>query len=287
MNELKNTLIKVFEQDYINIEIIVVDNASDDGTERMVKNDFPNIKYLKLVKNIGATGYNQGFEITSGKYVLVLDDDSYPLQYTLSKAVSIMENDEEIGIGALNVFNTRYNITETDCFENFAYSFIGCGVLISKKVFDKIGYYNKNYFLYHNEMDMSARSFDAGFKIMYLNSCKIIHNQSPLSRGDTISDPLTSEFRYFNMLLSYSIFLILNFSLYYVIKEEAKWLLNRLFICFKYPYLNTFFLGVVSLVGKLPKLLKERKVLNIEVQKYYYNKIPFIERDFFPKYKRK
>ena len=106
MNELKNTLIKVFEQDYINIEIIVVDNASDDGTERMVKNDFPNIKYLKLVKNIGATGYNQGFEITSGKYVLVLDDDSYPLQYTLSKAVSMMENDEEIAVGHLNVFNT-------------------------------------------------------------------------------------------------------------------------------------------------------------------------------------
>ena len=44
MNELKNTLIKVFEQDYINIEIIVVHNASDDGNgEDGLKNDFPTL----------------------------------------------------------------------------------------------------------------------------------------------------------------------------------------------------------------------------------------------------
>jgi len=52
-DELRFTLTKVYEQDYKNIEVIVVDNASSDGTLEMVEEEFPNVKLIKLDKNIG------------------------------------------------------------------------------------------------------------------------------------------------------------------------------------------------------------------------------------------
>ncbi len=75
--ELRNTLTKVFEQDYKNIEIIVVDNASSDGSSEMVKNEFPDVQLIQLEENIGIAGWNEGFKAAKGVYVLVLDDDSY------------------------------------------------------------------------------------------------------------------------------------------------------------------------------------------------------------------
>ncbi|HSL90776.1 MAG TPA: glycosyltransferase [Ignavibacteriaceae bacterium] len=52
-DELRNTLQKVFEQDYKNIEVIVVDNASNDGSDDMVKQEYPDAQLIQLKKNIG------------------------------------------------------------------------------------------------------------------------------------------------------------------------------------------------------------------------------------------
>ena len=60
-DELRNTLQKVYEQDYENIEVIVVDNASSDGSPEMVDKEFPGAKLIKLEKNIGIAGWNEGF----------------------------------------------------------------------------------------------------------------------------------------------------------------------------------------------------------------------------------
>ena len=93
-NELRHTLTKIYEQDYKNIEIIVVDNASSDGTPIMVETEFPEVKLIKLYKNIGIAGWNKGFEVASGEYILVLDDDSYPGSDTINKALNCIRSEE-------------------------------------------------------------------------------------------------------------------------------------------------------------------------------------------------
>jgi len=62
-DELRNTLTKVYEQDYKNIEVIVVDNASNDGSSEMVIKEFPNAQLIQLEKNIGIAGWNEGFKV--------------------------------------------------------------------------------------------------------------------------------------------------------------------------------------------------------------------------------
>ena len=57
-DDLRNTLTKVFEQDYKIIEVIVVDNASSDGSCEMVESEFPQVKLIRLKEIIGIAGWN-------------------------------------------------------------------------------------------------------------------------------------------------------------------------------------------------------------------------------------
>src|SRR4030043_1060238 len=86
---LHNCLKSVREQTKnINYEIIVVDNASADGSVEMVKKDFPQVILLKNVKNKGfAVANNQGIAIADGRYVLLLNSDTIILGNAISKIV--------------------------------------------------------------------------------------------------------------------------------------------------------------------------------------------------------
>ena len=64
--------------------------------------------------------------------------------------------------------------------------------------------------------------------------------------------------------------------------------MNRLIICFKYPYLFTFLKAFMKTILITPSVIKERKVLNYEVQKHYnFGNMPLIDRWYFPNYSKK
>src|SRR4051794_16334601 len=60
------------------LEVIVVDNASDDGTAEMVRERFPSVTVIRNEENVGIGGWNRAFEAGRGDWFLVLDDDCYP-----------------------------------------------------------------------------------------------------------------------------------------------------------------------------------------------------------------
>ena len=145
-NELRNTLTKVFEQDYKNIEVIVVDNASTDGSSKMVTEEFPEVKLIKMEKNIGIAGWNEGFCAAKGEYVLVLDDDSHPLPGTIISGIQAMRQDDSNGIVAFKVYNSIFRKYESFFIDDEPYSFVGCGALIKQELVKRIGGYNVFYF---------------------------------------------------------------------------------------------------------------------------------------------
>src|SRR4051794_9922894 len=59
------------------VDVIVVDNASDDGSSAMVEAEFPEVRLIRREVNAGISGWNDGFRVASGEYVLALDDDCY------------------------------------------------------------------------------------------------------------------------------------------------------------------------------------------------------------------
>jgi len=276
---LKITLEKVFEQSYKNIEVIVVDNASTDGTAEMIEREYPDVRLIKLKKNIGIAGWNEGFKVAKGGYVLVLDDDSYPEEETICMGLKKF-TDIFTGIIAFNIFNTRINKSETEDFLTNPYFFVGCGALIKKNVLDKVGYFNKDYFIYYHELDYSARCYDKGFPILYVPEIRVIHNQSLLSRDNNKQDPFLSAYRFYHYFISYSIFLMQNFYFKYSVVYLFKWIINRAFISIKQNFYIKFLKAIFSLILKLPEILKNRNVLKYEAQKFYrFGNVPFIEKE--------
>ena len=137
-DELRVTLTKVYEQDYKNIEVIVVDNASSDGSPEMVEKEFPHVKLLKLDKNIGVAGWNEGLKAAKGKYVLVLDDDCFIEKNALKKAIEEFNLAKDIACITFNVFdltlkdyiNNNYSPSYKNKGEKFYWPvFIGCAAI--------------------------------------------------------------------------------------------------------------------------------------------------------------
>jgi len=286
-DELRITLQKVFEQDYENIEVIVVDNASTDGALELVEKEFLDVKIIRLNKNIGIAGWNEGFKAARGEYVLVLDDDSYPLNRTIGDGINQFNKNSNLRIVAYSVYNSRTKIFQTEDFSYRPHLFVGCGALIKSSLFNEIGCFNELYFIYLHELDYSLRCYDNGFDIIYLQNSSIVHHQSLKSRGEKNEDPFTSEYSYFHYFLSHSIFILQNFNFIFSIVFILKYLLNRLIICLRYPYLKAFFKALHGLMSMLNVILLNRKVARFEVQKFYnYGNMALVDRFYFPNFRK-
>lgn len=180
--ELGITLSKVLnELDYPEeqLEIIVCDNASTDGTSEMLQNEFPTVRHLKMEVNIGTPAWNQGFGKGKGKYFLLLDDDAHIEGDTLKKAISFMEDHDDIGILSFNVIDpeTRYSYTMHLPFGIF--SFWGCDVVIRADMLKTIGGFDPNIFIYSHEPDFVIRAAKAGYKHHIMNDVIAYHRKDP------------------------------------------------------------------------------------------------------------
>lgn len=161
-------------------EIIVVDNASSDNSVASVKARFPDVQLIERKKNIGISGWNNGFEAAKGEYLIVLDDDSN-IESGLEEAIEVLDKNPDIGILALNVvggaFPTDYLVHMEENID-----FIGCGAIIRKEVYNKIGGFAEWLFIYTHEWEYAIRCLEAGYKIKYFENCRVLHRTSSINR---------------------------------------------------------------------------------------------------------
>ena len=87
-------------------EVIVVDNASSDGSPRRLKVRFPEVRLLRNEENLGfSTANNQAIRISSGRHVLILNDDVVLQQDSLKTLMQVMESDPHIGAAGPKLLN--------------------------------------------------------------------------------------------------------------------------------------------------------------------------------------
>jgi glycosyltransferase involved in cell wall biosynthesis len=98
LNLLRNCLRSLYAQDYAAMEIVVVDNGSDDDIAGMVSAEFPKVRMIRLDKNHGfAGGNNRGIEMAQGEYVALINNDAVASPTWLSSLVETAESDSKIG----------------------------------------------------------------------------------------------------------------------------------------------------------------------------------------------
>ena len=169
------------------IEIIAVDNGSVDGTAEYLQEQ-NGISSLLLPDNSGIAGYSAGFNKAQGEYILVLDDDSCPLSLAgIDHTLQILDQRADIGIIAAHIqtpdgtpqWSWHLPVSDVFCRSPF---FIGCGFIIRRDLFAKIGWYPEDFFLYQNEIDVSFQVRLQGYDIFYDPACIIVHRGTPSQR---------------------------------------------------------------------------------------------------------
>ena len=196
-NYLEPCINSVLKQDYPH-EIIVVDNCSQDGSNRLVKERFPNIKLIKNTKNVGyGAGNNLGVKHAIGKYVVILNPDTIVEKGWLKELVKPLEkNDGLITTSKIllydgSIINTCGNInhftglgftrglhkkTEEYNKPKFVNGISGCSFSIKKSDFKQLGGFDEIFFMYCEDTDFSWRTLFKGFRILYVSTSIVRHD---------------------------------------------------------------------------------------------------------------
>lgn len=170
------------------IEIIAVDNASSDGTWSFLRKNSDRIKIMRMSSNIGIMAINMACEQAAGRYILVLDDDSHPLDVAcIDRITEIFEADAKVGIIACRIESSsgkrvrEWHIPDSDEY-GISPSFIGCGFAIRKDLFRRIGWFPADFFLYQNEIETSIMARLEGYEVVFDPSCRVVHRFVPAGR---------------------------------------------------------------------------------------------------------
>ena len=219
---LNNCINSIKDETRFFFEIIVIDNHSNDDSLAMLFQNHPDVITIKNTENVGfARANNQGFEVASGRYVLMLNSDTLVLDLAIDKMVKFMDQNPYIGAcGPKNLnpdMSLQYNchhfpslITRfinhtqirmvfpgTKIFDlaNMSYWdydqirpvdwITGACLLIRKETLDDVGYLDPNYFLYSEETDWCLRARKKGWPVVFYADASIIHYYGASSQNKT------------------------------------------------------------------------------------------------------
>ncbi len=206
-DELEITLTRLRQLGVPNLQIIVVDNASDDGTASLVRADFPRVTLLPHSDNRPMRGYNMGFEAALTPYVLVLDDDSCPRRGTIERMLEFLEDHPDVGAVAANILGpdgqSEWNTEDNTAFSTDFFNLIGCGFLARRSVLAQTEGYDEAFGLYYNDLELALRILSFGHRIAYDPDAIVEHR-----KGRAAPSPL----KYRLMLRNFSLLVRSHFS---------------------------------------------------------------------------
>jgi hypothetical protein len=221
----------------IAFEVIVVDNASRDGSPAMVKNRFPQVKLLENEENVGfARANNQAIRESAGRYVLLLNPDAFVIEGTIDRMVEFMDAHTDVGMAGCQLLGeegtvqpsctgfptlatefflfthldrllkrsptfARYRMTYWDCGDVRAVDVIqGAFMLVRQEALDEVGLLDEGFFMYSEEMDWCYRFKEKGWPVYYVPYVQAVHiggQSTQQVRADMILELYRSRVMFF------------------------------------------------------------------------------------------
>ena len=221
---LPSCLTSLVEQDWAPgaLEVVVVDNASHDGSVDLIRRDFPGARVVQNSENEGfAGGVNAGLTDLRAPYVALLNNDARFAPDAIRRMVDVLEDPRNADVGAVTalillenaetgtrpVVNSTGNIvsrggsaTDRDWLTPLdqldaspdVFGFCGGAVLLRAAALEEVGTFDPSLFLYYEDTDLSWRLRAQGWRILFERSAVAWH------RHAQSSDPTSALFRYYN-----------------------------------------------------------------------------------------
>lgn len=165
-------------------EIVVVDNASADGTFEAVRTALPEVRLIRLRHNLGSCAKAIGVGRSTGRYVVFLDDDSCPRSGSVTRLIERFEADCSLGAAGFTV-HLPDGQRESAALPGV---FVGCGVGFRREALADAVNLDRTFFMQAEEYDLSFRLARAGWNIDVFDDLHVDHLKSPQARvgGRTI-----------------------------------------------------------------------------------------------------
>ncbi len=208
----------------VKFEVIVVDNASNDGSVAMVTEEFTDVVIIENSENRGfGAANNQAFAVMKGRYALLLNTDAVLTENAVHELFTFMENHEEAAMagGQLldrdgsrqnsianfpTIFTFLFNISFLEYLFPRKYpskrykhekplaveSVIGACVMVRKKAMDEVGVFDERYFFFFEETDWALQMRVAGWRVYHVPSAMIYHLQ-----GKSIGTNIRSRIEFY------------------------------------------------------------------------------------------
>lgn len=229
---LNNCLASIYKfTEGIKLEVIVVDNGSEDSSVQMVEKKFPKTKLILNKDNLGFTkANNQGIKIAKGEYILLLNSDTYLVENSLKKLIDHAKSLKNLGaLGPQLLNEDRSNQQSVGFFPHLPQVFwwmsfvddlplgtmlkpyhidhdafyqidhevdwvTGAAILVPRRVVEEIGGLDEEIFMYGEEVDWCWRLKCADFKVFYSPATKIVHIGRG-SSGKISQNAIVGEFK--------------------------------------------------------------------------------------------
>jgi len=181
-------------------EIILVDDGSTDDTPSFIQGSYPEVQLVRLETNRGfAAAVNEGIRCCKGTYIALLNNDACAEPQWLSELIRILEQNPDVGscsskmlyadrpniINSIGIgFNQNGTAFDVGCgqkdgeaFERSRAIFGACAgaALYRRKVFDDVGLFDEDYFMWYEDADLSFRAQLAGYKCLYVPGAVVHH----------------------------------------------------------------------------------------------------------------
>lgn len=281
-NLLEDCLISLGRQTVKEFEIILVDNASTDGSLEYVENNFPQVRIIKLMKNFGfAKAINEGVKASDTEYVVFLNNDTRVGKYWLESLIKCADLHPEVisvnskllnfydrkiidGVGMMinevgQAKSVGWQKEDKGQYDKESYIFgsTGGASLFRRKDFIKVGLFDENFFMYSEEVDFAFRAQFLGYKSILCPKAVVYHKHKATAKK------LPSHIEYWqfrNMTQT----IIKDFPTSILLKKW-RWLkiilvhLNTMFYQLKNGFWWSPFLADLWIIFHLPQLLRERR----------------------------
>lgn len=207
-------------EDKATFEVIVVDNASYDGSADLAKNRFKQVKFFQLEKNLGFAGANNfGVKHASGRILIFLNPDTEPSTGFIDILSETIINNKNAGAVGCLLVNTDQSIQlssvmpfpslltpifdieiiltklhwlsflgvkplfqKTD-IESVSVDVIsGACLAVRKDIFESVGRFNEEYFMYSEDVDLCFKIRKSGKTNIFTNRCKVLHHGGKSSK---------------------------------------------------------------------------------------------------------
>lgn len=272
--------------------IIIIDNGSTDNSTLKLRQNFPDIKILKLSENVGVPrGFNLGIQYSLRKefdYIFLLNNDTIVKSDTLTELMKVEEIDKNFGLAMPQILFYPQKLKEEDrkniwsdggYFRKFPPGFVqkdnrkninfnnprkvdfapACGILIPRHTIEKIGFFDPGYFFFFEDWDYSIRTREAGLNIWCIPSAKLWHKVSKSTKKN-------NKFYWYIMGESTAIFYQKHYSFLSSVIQILYRSIRDVLVEGNFMHIIPYFSGLISGLKKIfQKKINNKFDDNIEI----------------------